>query len=190
MEIKTIGYKFRIVNSSVLYEVVSKTELDIENSGKIIKDFFNNFRILRSEVIKGLTVDVFKNQNETKEIFNEKVSNDIKITRKKRDSIKNIWKNIKDLLNDEFTRKEYGGALIEGGYKYSKNSLRTASQVHTKKLVETNKIEKIENSDPIKYKKITVPSSLKDNKELEKLSKSLKESKIIELATHQEIKRI
>ena len=189
MEIKTIGYKFRIVNSSVLHEVVSKTELDIKNSEKIIENFFSNFRISKSEVIKGLTVDAFKKQNETKEIFNEKVS-DARTTRKKHDSIENIWKNIKDLLNNEFTRKEYSSALIEGGYKYSKNSLRTASQVHTKELVETNKIEKIENSDPIKYKKITVPSSLKDNKELEKLRKSIKESKMIELATHQEIKRI
>lgn len=186
MDISTIGYKFRIVNQSVLYEVVSKTELSVQQSEKIIADFFDNFKILKSEVMKGLSVDVFKKEKENvnflTEVRGDRIG-DVKPARRKYEHMKNLWGNVRDLLDDEFTMKEYTDVLNDAGYIYGK----TSPHIHLKKLVN---MKKVENVGYAKYKKIKVSMSLSRDERADKFIQSLKEGKKIELATHKEVLKL
>ena len=193
-EIKTIGYIFRVSKGGITFDIMSITELGIGESNKIIRDFFNNFKILKGDrIVK--TVETKENETKDGDAKIDEVSKDgiktdieignientkkVKIARKQREPVKNIWGNLRDMLDDEFTLQEYIKALRDAGYEYTASSWEAVPSQQLKKLIKLGKVEKIEGDKPgrSKYRKIKVPLSIKSDKEIDKVIKSLKDGK-------------
>ena len=50
-KVETVGYIFRVSKGSMSFDIISTTELGIGESNEIIRNFFDNFKILRSDKI-------------------------------------------------------------------------------------------------------------------------------------------
>ncbi len=177
LEIKTVGYKFRVVKDALLFDIVSLTELGIEESNKIIRDFFENFKITGNRRVDSVDVPTdSRNVGSISDKAGDSASDDRKIkpARGKRSLMKNIWGNVRDLLDEEFTIGEYGKALRKAGYEYTKGSWEAVPGQQIRKLVKLGKIEKIEDTKPVKYRKIKFPTSIKSDKDTDKIIESLK----------------
>lgn len=107
----------------------------------------------------------------------------VKPARKQREPTKNLWGNLRDLLEEEFTIAEYTKALRDAGYEYTESSWEAVPAQQLKKIAKLGKIEKIVGSKPVKYRKIKVPHSFRSDKEAEKNLKSLKAGEAVLLGT-------
>lgn len=179
IQVETIGYRFRVSKNSVVYDVISTTELGMTKSNEIIRAFFDNFKILKSEKI-AKQEDVVIDENKTTAGIEgsnvDKVGEDRKVkpARNKRESMKIMWGNLRELLSDEFTIDEYKRALADAGYEYTKGSWGTVPRVQLKKIIKLGKIEPIEGAKPAMYRKIKVPHSFRSDQEAEKTLRSLR----------------
>ncbi len=182
VDIKAIGYRFRVSGKTLSFDIVSTTELGIEESNKIISDFFNNFKIIKSDRIIAVGED---NGGRGEDNSGKVVDNNRKVkpARKKRNLLKDIWGSIRELLDDEFTMKEYVEALRSAGYEYTSGSWEAVPGQQITKLIKLGKIEKIEGSNPSKYRKIKVPSSFRNDGETDRLVKGLKDGQKVLLGT-------
>jgi hypothetical protein len=179
IQVEMVGYKFRVSQGGNVFDVTSTTELGITKSNEIIRSFFDNFKVLKvGSVAKPEERVIDKGKN-----FNilsggtDKVGEDsslVKPARKKRESTKNLWGSLRDLLGEEFTRVEYVKSLRDAGYEYTKGSWGTVPATQLKKIIKLGKIEIIEGSNPVKYRKIKVPHSFRSDQEAEKTLKRLK----------------
>jgi hypothetical protein len=93
--------------------------------------------------------------------------------RKARSKVLEIWNNIKDYLNDEFTADEYWEALFKGGYDYKGGSKDAIPYQQINKLIKLSKIERTE-IRPAKWKKIYLKTS---EEGVDETIKALKEGK-------------
>jgi hypothetical protein len=181
IQVETIGYKFRVSQGGNVFDVISTTKMGMTKSNDIIRAFFDNFKVLKTEmVVKPEEIMVSEDKTHINTgIGVTKVEEEprAKPARKKREQTKNLWGNLRDLLSDEFTFGDYKKALVDAGYEYSKNSWATAPGVQLKKIVKLGKIEKIEGSEPVKYRKIKVPHSFRSDEMVDNTIKSLKEGK-------------
>ena len=180
-KVETVGYIFRVSKGSMSFDIISTTELGIGESNEIIRNFFDNFKILRSDkILKAEDAKVCQGEvkigesGKDKEV--EKVDTDkkVKMARKKRNSMQDIWGSLRDSLGDNFTLSEYVEVLKDAGYEYTEASWEAVPAQQLIKLVKLGKIERIEGSKPRTYRKIKVPSSFKTDKDTAKMIKSLK----------------
>jgi len=72
----------------------------------------------------------------------------------KSNDILDIWNNIKQFLDDEFTADEYWNALKKSGYKYAESAKQVIPYQHTNRLISSKKIERILNVSPVTWRKI------------------------------------
>jgi hypothetical protein len=178
VQVETIGYRFRVSQGANVFDIISITEMGITKSNETIRAFFDNFKILKSEkVVKQEEVSGKTLSNGSDEISKVGECSKVMPARKKRESMKNIWGNVRDLLGDEFTIPEYAKALRDAGYEYTPASWEAVPGQQIRKIVNLGKIEKVEGVKPVKYRKIKVPHSFRSDKEAEKTLKSLKEGK-------------
>jgi hypothetical protein len=178
VQVETVGYKFRVSQGGNVFDVISTTELGITKSNEIIRTFFDNFKVLKVGSVakpEEIVVDKDKTINivsgETGKVDEGSLA---KPARKQRESTKNLWGSLRDLLGDEFNRAEYVKALRDAGYEYTKGSWGTVPTTQLKKIVKLGKIEIIEGSNPVMYRKIKVPHSFRSDQEAEKTLKRLK----------------
>lgn len=184
VQVETVGYKFRVSQGANMFDIISTTELGMAKSNEIIRTFFDNFKVLKSErIVKPEEITI--NECETlSSTGNETVKvgkcSSVKPARKKRETAKNLWGNLRDLLSEEFTIADYKKALRDAGYEYAKGSWDSLPGQQLNKIVKLGKIEKIEGSKPVQYRKIKVPHSFRSDQEVDKTIKSLKAgSKVI-----------
>lgn len=178
LQVETIGYRFRVSTGTSVFDIISTTELGITKSNEVIRNFFDNFKILKSErIVK--PEDVVTDDDKSNDVVDSEASkvddSQVKPARKQREPMKDIWGNVRDLLSDEFTVSEYADALRSAGYEYTVGSWEAVPGQQIRKIVKLGKIEKIEDSKPVKYRKIKVPHSFRSDKEAEKTLKSLKD---------------
>jgi hypothetical protein len=185
VQVETIGYRFKVSKGSSVFDVISTTDIGITKSNEIIRAFFDNFKILRTDRIlkqEGAIINECNTDisgaggeggagNEISKVEAEKIAMP---ARKKREAMKNIWGHLRELLNDEFTAVDYTKALRDAGYEYTKGSWGTVPGVQLKKIVKMGKIEKVEGTNPVQYRKIKVPHSFRSDHEAEKTLKSLR----------------
>lgn len=181
-QVETIGYRFRISQGSNVFDVISTTDIGITKSNDIIRTFFDNFKILKNEKISKQENAVCDENKGVVNNGNDKTGKNgddhvAKPARKKRDTMKNIWGNLRDLLSDEFTTAEYAKALRDAGYEYTEGSWEAIPAQQLKKIVKLGKIEKIEGAKPVKYRKIKVPHSFRSDQRIDNTMKSLKDGK-------------
>lgn len=187
LEVKTIGYRFRVSSGTSVFDIISTTELGMAKSNEIIRKFFDNFKILKSEriakpeeIVAGEDKTVSSTVGEMNKVDE---GQKVKPARKQREKMKNIWGNVRDLLGDEFTISEYSKALKDAGYEYTKGSWEAVPGQQLRKIAKLGKIEKIEGAKPAMFRKIKVPLSLRSDKETEKTIKSLKDGDKVILGT-------
>jgi hypothetical protein len=188
VQVETIGYRFRVSKGSGVYDIISTTELGITKSNEVIRAFFDNFKIIKSDrIVKQEEVATGENKTSASIEGNDvgkvgeigKVGEDHKVkpARKKREAMKSMWGNLRELLNDEFTIDEYKKALTDAGYEYTKGSWAAVPGIQLKKIVKLGKIEKIEGTEPATYRKIKVPHSFRSDQNVDNTIKSLKDGK-------------
>lgn len=188
VQVETIGYRFKVSKGSSVFDILSTTEIGMAKSNEIIRAFFDNFKVLRADkalkpenaivnegntAINGLLCADGEG-NEISKVEEEKIA---PTARKKREAMKNIWGHLRELLGDEFTAVDYTKALRDAGYEYTKGSWGTVPGVQLKKIVKLGKIEKIEGTNPVQYRKIKVPHSFRSDDKVDKTIKSLKDGK-------------
>lgn len=187
VDVKTIGYKFRVSIGTSVFDIMSITELGMTKSNEIIRTFFDNFKILKSERI-AKSEEIVNSDDKTligdvSELTKVGETSIVRPARKQREKMKNIWGNVRDLLDDEFTIPEYAKALRDAGYEYTKGSWEAVPGQQIRKIMKLGKIEKVEGVKPVKYRKIKVPLSLRSDKEAERTIKSLKDGDKVILGT-------
>lgn len=187
VDVKTIGYRFRVASGASVFDIVSTTELGLAKSNEIIRKFFGNFKILKSDRIlkpgeTTTTVDEGKVVSGVVSDVSKVEEGRVKPARRQREKMKIIWGNLRDLLDDEFTIPEYAKALKNAGYEYTKGSWEAVPGQQLRKLARLGKIEKI-GERPAKFRKIQVPGSLRNDKEAEKNLKSLRAGEKVILET-------
>ena len=182
VQVETVGYRFKVSKGSGVFDIISTTEIGITKSNEIIRAFFDNFKILRADKVLKPEEGIINEGkadisgaggagHETSKVEAEKIAMP---ARKKREVMKNIWGHLRELLGDEFTAADYMKALRDAGYEYTKGSWGTVPGVQLKKIVKLGKIEKIEGTNPVQYRKIKVPHSFRSDQEAEKNLKSLR----------------
>lgn len=157
IDIRPIGYKFRVATDTGVFYLISKTELGMSESNEMIRKFFENFRIIKSETVEKSEetmiseniIDICGEVNTVERPIMKHI--------RKRETIKDIWDNLRDLFGNIFTMSEYKQALKDSGYEYTTGSWDVVPTQQIGKLVEFGIIEKIEGSRPTKYRKIKVP---------------------------------
>lgn len=241
IQVKPIGYKFRVTNDAGVFDVTSTTELSMSKSEEIIRKFFDNFEILKSDIrIKptDVAIAVRSKAKHVKETVRYPVRHGAKLTdsmvrsgekkparfvekekstvqpeirsleknfaksmvrstekamnsimrsnrrigtsdriepkltaglAEKRVKIKDMWKKLRGLVNDEFTLQDYVKSLRVSGYKYTKSSWEAVPSQQLTRLVEIGEIERIGNKRPYKFRKIKVSTSLRSEKSRELL---------------------
>lgn len=178
VQVETIGYKFRVSKGTSVFDIISTTELGITKSNEIVRAFFDNFSILKSDRITKQE-EVANNESKLLSIASGEAgklgeSPVVKPARKKREAMKNMWGNLRELLGDEFTIADYTKALRDAGYEYTPGSWEAVPGQQLTKLAKLGKIEKIEGSKPMQYRKIKVPHSFRNDQMAEKTVKALK----------------
>lgn len=179
VNVETVGYKFRVKQGTNVFDIISTTELGMTKSNGIIRAFFDNFKVLKIERNinpEVVTADDGKNVNIASDKLPEveKGSGLVKPARGHREMTKDLWGNLRDLLSEEFTIAEYTKALSDAGYEYTKSSWEAVPAQQLKRIVKLGKIEKIEGSKPVKYRKIMVPHSFRSDQAAERTLKSLR----------------
>jgi hypothetical protein len=191
VKVQTVGYKFRVVQGEYVFDIISTTELGITKSNDIIRAFFDNFKVIKRERnIKSEEVAV--DDSKTIPIEGGKLpkaerieegSGLVKPARHHREMTKNLWGNLRDLLSDEFTVAEYTKALRDAGYEYTKSSWEAVPGQQLSRIVKLGKIEKIEGSKPLRYRKIKVPHSFRSDQDAERNLKSLRDGERVLIGT-------
>lgn len=184
VQVETVGYKFRVSQGGNVFDVISTTELGITRSNEIIRTFFDNFKVVKIEkIVKREEISIDEGKIISSETGKVGEGSLVKPARKKRETTKGLWGNLRYLLSDEFTRTEYVKALRDAGYEYTKGSWGTVPGTQLKKIVKLGKIEIIEGSNPVKYRKIKVPHTFRSDQEAEKNLKRLKAGERVLLET-------
>jgi hypothetical protein len=189
VQVETVGYKFRVSQGQNVFDVISTTELGITKSNEIIRTFFDNFKVLKVEkVVKPEEIAI--DEDKTRNIERNEAAkvgggsgSVVKPARKQRETTKDLWGNLRELLSDEFTRTEYVNALRDAGYEYTKGSWSTLPSAQLKNIAKLGKIEIIEGSSPVKYRKIKVPHSFRSDQDAEKNMKRLRAGERVLLET-------
>ena len=184
VEIKTVGYKFKVrTSSNNVFDIISMTDVGITKSNKIIRDFFDNFKILKGEKL-GENLEKVRSPSDEGLPFEKKVEEHkkVKVARPHRESVKMIWGNVRDLLDEEFTVADYRKALDDAGYEHTPGSWEAVPGQQLTKLANAGRIEKIEGTKPLKYRKLIVPPSL-SSREKEEHIKSLKAGEKVMMGT-------
>ena len=190
VKVETVGYKFRVSQGTDVLDIISITELGMTKSNEIIRAFFDNFKVLKSEknikpeevrIDDGKTLNV--KSGEMPKVEEGLGSGFAKPARKQRETTKDLWGNLRDLLSEEFTIAEYTKALRDAGYEYTKSSWDAVPAQQLKRIVRLGKIEKIEGSKPVKYRKILVPHSFRSDQDAERTLKSLKAGEKVLIGT-------
>jgi len=159
IKVETIGYKFRVFTDTSTVDIVSTTELGMAKSNEIIRNFFDNFMIIKSEKeIVDIDVD-----REVIEKTGSQIRPKVRMegAKVRREAMKIIWGNLRDYLGDEFTLQDYIKALKDAGYKYTKSSWDAVPSQQIRKLIKLSKLEKIEGVKPVKYRKLELESDKK-----------------------------
>lgn len=80
----------------------------------------------------------------------------IKPIGKVHNDISDIWNNIKQFLDDEFTAEEYWDALKKSGYKYAESARQVTPYQHANRLIFSKKVERVINASPVTWRKLQV----------------------------------
>ena len=83
----------------------------------------------------------------------------IKPVGKTRNDILDIWSNIKQFLDGEFTADEYWNALKKSGYEYAESARQVTPYQHTTKLISLKKIERILDVSPVTWRKLCMKTN-------------------------------
>jgi len=166
IKVETIGYKFRVFTDTSTVDIVSTTELGMAKSNEIIRNFFDNFMIIKSEKeIVDIDVDrevIEKTGSQIRpKVRMEGAKVRMEGAKVRREAMKIIWGNLRDYLGDEFTLQDYIKALKDAGYKYTKSSWDAVPSQQIRKLIKLSKLEKIEGVKRVKYRKLELESDKK-----------------------------
>jgi hypothetical protein len=145
LAIKTSPIKFKVEKDGIEYEF--EPIGDITDLAKLKQDVIGIVKHFNIVVRSKNIITITKPSPKQSEIG-------IKSVGKIRNDVLEIWNNIKQFLDDEFTADEYWNALKKSGYKYAESAKQVTPYQHTTKLISSKKIERILNVSPVTWRKL------------------------------------
>lgn len=145
--IKTSPIKFKVEKDGM--ELEFEPIGDITDLAKLKQDVIDIMKRFNIVVRPKNTITITKSSPKRSDIG-------IKPVGKVRNDTLEIWNNIKQFLDDEFTAEEYWDALDKSGYKYAESARQVTPYQHTNKLISFKKIERILDASPVTWRKLQV----------------------------------
>lgn len=147
LAIKTSPIKFKVEKDGIEYEFEPIGE--ITDLAKLKQDVIDILRRFKIVIRPKNMITITKSSPKHSDIG-------IKPVGKMRNDLLDIWSNIKQFLNDEFTADEYWNALKKSGYTYAESARQVTPYQHTNKLIALKKIERIIDISPVTWRKLSM----------------------------------
>lgn len=160
---KNVSYQIQDERHSYTLTPKDIQTTNIEEQETLIKKFFETFNIAISNI-------PFQQQP-------SEPPKQLKLARKMRNSVLDVWSNVKQYLQDEFTADEYWDASKKAGYEYKDTTKQAIPYQHLNKLAKIQKVERID-VNPVKWRKVYLKTS---EEGAQRMIESLKEAKKVEL---------
>ncbi len=174
IQVKPIGYKFRVTNNDGVFDIESTTELSMAKSDEIIRKFFDNFIIIKSDIRVSSADIVVSAKSAMKNEEKRSVDNGSNST------MKNIMRSDRRTVQPPRVRQSEKSIRL-----MRRNADKSTSRFIEKKTakIKEKKAAKIKENKPVtdvresvKNKWRRLGGSLKDEFTLQEYIKSLKDA--------------
>ena len=146
LAIKTSPIKFKVEKDGIEYEFEPIGDItDLAKLKQDVIDIMKRFKI----VIRPKNMITITKPSPKQSYIGIKP-----VGKTRRNDILDIWSNITQFLDSEFTADEYWNALKKSGYEYAESARQVTPYQHTTKLISLKKIERILDISQAKWRKL------------------------------------